>query len=73
MTIHLHNKTILVTREEKAGEIFARKINQYGAKALQVPLLKITCLPYEQTINEALQQKSMRGYFLRVKMVSIVL
>lgn len=67
MTIHLHNKTILVTREEKAGEIFARKINQYGAKALQVPLLKITCLPYEQTINEALQQKKYAWIFFTSK------
>lgn len=67
MTIHLHNKTILVTREEKAGEIFARKISQYGAKALQAPLLEITCLPYEQTVNKALQQKKYAWIFFTSK------
>lgn len=67
MTIHLHGKTILVTREEKAGKLFANKINKYGGIALQAPLLQITCLPFGQHIIESINQKKYKWIFFTSK------
>ena len=46
--ISLENKTILVTREEKAAQVFADKIITYGGKPVITPLLQINCLAFHQ-------------------------
>lgn len=51
MTISLHNKTILVTRETEAAERFAEKIRTYNGNPIIAPLLKIRCLPFENGEN----------------------
>jgi uroporphyrinogen-III synthase len=43
MTISLHEKNILITREERQGKQFAEKIRKYNGNPVEVPLLKISC------------------------------
>ncbi len=43
MEISLHEKRILVTREEKQGKQFAAKIRHYDGHPIEVPLLQISC------------------------------
>lgn len=43
MSVTLHEKRILITREENQAKEFSEKIIQYGGKPVEIPLLKISC------------------------------
>lgn len=51
MAIHLRGKSILVTREEKQAQDFAKKIEQFGGVAFIAPLLKVNCVVSENTLT----------------------
>ncbi len=51
MTISLHNKTVLVTREIEAAEQFAEKIRTYNGNPIVAPLLEIRCIPFKLEKN----------------------
>ena len=46
MAISLHEKNILITREEKQGRQFAEKIRECQGNPVEVPLLKISCMEH---------------------------
>lgn len=43
MSFTLHEKRILITREESQAKEFSEKVLQYGGKPIELPLLKISC------------------------------
>ncbi len=43
MSVTLHEKRILITREENQAKEFSDKVIQYGGKPVEIPLLKISC------------------------------
>ncbi|WP_164668465.1 uroporphyrinogen-III synthase [Virgibacillus doumboii] len=43
MSVTLHGKKILITREEKQAKEFSEKVLQYGGTPVEVPLLRISC------------------------------
>ncbi|UJL44981.1 uroporphyrinogen-III synthase [Virgibacillus sp. NKC19-16] len=43
MSISLHEKKVLITREKKQAEAFSSKVLAYGGIPIEVPLLKILC------------------------------
>lgn len=43
MSISLHGKKVLITREEKQAKEFSSKVLAYGGTPVEVPLLKISC------------------------------
>src|SRR5690625_5212452 len=48
MAISLHEKSILITREEKQGKQFAAKIRECQGNPVEVPLLKISCMDHQE-------------------------
>ncbi|SEQ14097.1 uroporphyrinogen-III synthase [Virgibacillus subterraneus] len=43
MSIPLHEKRILITREGNQAKEFSEKVIQHGGKPIEIPLLKISC------------------------------
>ncbi|MBP1947689.1 uroporphyrinogen-III synthase [Virgibacillus litoralis] len=43
MSVPLHEKRILITREENQAKEFSEKVKQHGGKPIEIPLLKISC------------------------------
>ncbi|GAB3050113.1 uroporphyrinogen-III synthase [Virgibacillus ainsalahensis] len=48
MSMSLHGKKILITREEKQAKEFAKKVLQYNGIPVEVPLLKISCMDRDE-------------------------
>ncbi|MFB4166624.1 uroporphyrinogen-III synthase [Virgibacillus sp. JSM 102003] len=55
MSVTLHEKRILITREESQAKEFSEKVIQYGGKPVEIPLLKISCK--DDPENKQLLQK----------------
>lgn len=50
MSVSLHEKTILITREQHQAKEFSEKVLQHGGKPIEVPLLNVSCK--EHAANE---------------------
>lgn len=51
MSISLHEKAILITREYHQAKEFTEKVIQYGGKPLEVPLLNVSCKDHNQNVQ----------------------
>lgn len=67
MTIHLHHKHILVTREKQAAAQFAEVIIASNGVAIQTPLLQINCMLLDKQIKNKLMTQQYEWIFFTSK------